>query len=97
MDKSGLLYKFPCLCEYLRPMCVRGFQVEAMGGMAKAVASGMPKLRIEECAAKKQARIDSGVGGTIYLIIIVFIIYLQKQLKRSKIKVFLLVVGLFTL
>jgi methylmalonyl-CoA mutase len=31
-----------------------------MGGMAKAVAEGMPKLRIEECAAHKQARIDSG-------------------------------------
>ena len=30
--------------------------------MTKAVASGMPKLRIEECAAKKQARIDSGQG-----------------------------------
>ncbi|KAG9068914.1 hypothetical protein KI688_011210 [Linnemannia hyalina] len=35
-------------------------EVESMGGMAKAVASGMPKLRIEESAAKKQARIDSG-------------------------------------
>ena len=33
-----------------------------MGGMAKAVVSGMPKLRIEECAAKRQARIDSGKG-----------------------------------
>jgi methylmalonyl-CoA mutase len=31
-----------------------------MGGMAKAVESGMPKLRIEESAARKQARIDSG-------------------------------------
>ena len=30
--------------------------------MAKAVASGMPKLRIEESAARKQARIDSGAG-----------------------------------
>ena len=30
--------------------------------MAKAVASGMPKLKIEECAARKQARIDSGSG-----------------------------------
>ena len=30
--------------------------------MTKAVATGMPKLRIEECAAKKQARIDSGLG-----------------------------------
>jgi len=28
--------------------------------MAKAVAAGIPKLRIEECAAKRQARIDSG-------------------------------------
>jgi len=33
-----------------------------MGGMAKAVAAGMPKLRIEECAARRQARIDSGNG-----------------------------------
>jgi len=30
--------------------------------MAKAVAAGMPKLRIEECAARRQARIDSGSG-----------------------------------
>lgn len=36
-------------------------EVENLGGMAKAVATGMPKLRIEECAAKKQARIDSGL------------------------------------
>eukprot|EP00455_Lapot_gusevi_P023434 TRINITY_DN2436_c0_g1_i2.p1 TRINITY_DN2436_c0_g1~~TRINITY_DN2436_c0_g1_i2.p1 ORF type:complete len:764 (-),score=366.63 TRINITY_DN2436_c0_g1_i2:167-2122(-) len=35
-------------------------EVEALGGMTKAIASGMPKLRIEEAAAKKQARIDSG-------------------------------------
>lgn len=28
--------------------------------MAKAVAEGIPKLRIEECAARRQARIDSG-------------------------------------
>ncbi|XP_069181961.1 methylmalonyl-CoA mutase, mitochondrial [Procambarus clarkii] len=34
--------------------------VEEMGGMAKAVASGWAKLQIEECAAKKQAMIDSG-------------------------------------
>ena len=37
-------------------------QIEDMGGMAKAVASGMPKMRIEEAAARKQARIDSGAG-----------------------------------
>src|SRR5688572_28633349 len=35
-------------------------EVEAMGGMTKAVAAGLPKLRIEESAAKKQARIDRG-------------------------------------
>jgi len=34
-------------------------EVEEMGGMAKAVASGWPKLKIEECAAKRQANIDS--------------------------------------
>ena len=34
-------------------------EVEALGGMAKAIESGMPKLRIEEAAARKQARIDS--------------------------------------
>ncbi len=35
-------------------------EVEDMGGMTKAVASGMPKLRIEETAARRQAMIDRG-------------------------------------
>ncbi|MDL2407694.1 methylmalonyl-CoA mutase [Rhizobium calliandrae] len=35
-------------------------EVEALGGMAKAIEKGIPKLRIEEAAAKTQARIDSG-------------------------------------
>ena len=35
-------------------------EVEELGGMTKAVESGMPKLRIEEAAAQKQARIDRG-------------------------------------
>jgi methylmalonyl-CoA mutase len=35
-------------------------EVEALGGMTKAVESGMPKLRIEEAAARKQAAIDRG-------------------------------------
>jgi methylmalonyl-CoA mutase len=34
-------------------------EVEALGGMAKAIEKGVPKLRIEEAAARKQARIDS--------------------------------------
>lgn len=45
-------------------------EVEAFGGMAKAIEDGLPKLRIEEAAARKQARIDSGkdliVGVNIF-------------------------------
>jgi methylmalonyl-CoA mutase len=35
-------------------------EVEALGGMAKAIETGVPKMRIEEAAARKQARIDGG-------------------------------------
>ncbi len=46
-------------------------EVEAFGGMTKAVSEGMPKMRIEESAARKQARIDRGeeviVGVNKYL------------------------------
>ena len=45
-------------------------EVEELGGMTKAIESGIPKLRIEEAAARKQARIDSGqdqiIGVNIY-------------------------------
>ncbi len=45
-------------------------EVEELGGMAKAIEQGLPKLRIEEAAARKQARIDSGqariVGVNIF-------------------------------
>jgi methylmalonyl-CoA mutase len=45
-------------------------EVEALGGMAKAIEEGLPKLRIEEAAARKQARIDGGkdliVGVNIF-------------------------------
>ncbi|MBK9292081.1 MAG: methylmalonyl-CoA mutase [Bacteroidetes bacterium] len=34
-------------------------EIEAMGGMAKAIETGLPKMRIEEAAARKQARIDA--------------------------------------
>ncbi len=36
-------------------------EVEDLGGMAKAIETGMPKMRIEESAARKQARIDQGL------------------------------------
>ena len=46
-------------------------EVEALGGMARAISQGLPKLRIEEAAARTQARIDSGaqvvVGVNKYL------------------------------
>ena len=46
-------------------------EVEALGGMTKAVSEGMPKMRIEESAARKQVRIDRGeeviVGVNKYL------------------------------
>ncbi len=35
-------------------------EVESLGGMAKAIESGLPKMRIEEASARKQARIDAG-------------------------------------
>ncbi len=40
-------------------------EVEAMGGMAKAIEEGLPKLRIEEAAARTQARIDSGLQTVV--------------------------------
>src|SRR5205809_4385831 len=40
-------------------------EVEELGGMAKAIGAGLPKLRIEEAAAKTQARIDAGVQSVI--------------------------------
>ena len=47
-------------------------EVEALGGMAKAIEKGIPKLRIEEAAARKQAKIDSGkeiiVGVNEYIV-----------------------------
>ncbi len=51
--------------EWLTHQLVQGAQahvdeIEAMGGMARALEAGLPKLRIEEAAARTQARIDSG-------------------------------------
>ena len=40
-------------------------EVERMGGMAKAIEAGLPKLRIEEASAKTQARIDTGQQAVI--------------------------------
>jgi methylmalonyl-CoA mutase len=40
-------------------------EVEELGGMVKAIESGLPKMRIEEAAARRQARIDSGTEAII--------------------------------
>jgi len=40
-------------------------EIETLGGMAKAIEAGIPKLRIEEAAAKTQARIDAGLQSVI--------------------------------
>ena len=40
-------------------------EIEQMGGMAKAIEQGFPKLKIEEAAARKQARIDGGIDKII--------------------------------
>src|SRR6202034_1262374 len=40
-------------------------EVEQMGGMAKAIEASLPKLRIEEAAARTQARIDAGQQAVI--------------------------------
>lgn len=40
-------------------------EVEELGGMTKAIETGMPKLRIEESAARKQARIDAGLDTIV--------------------------------
>lgn len=35
-------------------------EIEELGGMTKAISTGMPKMRIEESAARRQAKLDSG-------------------------------------
>ncbi|MBI1193825.1 MAG: methylmalonyl-CoA mutase [Bacteroidetes bacterium] len=52
--------------EYLTDQLVRRAwqhlqEIEELGGMAKAIETGLPKMRIEEAAARKQARLDAGV------------------------------------
>jgi methylmalonyl-CoA mutase len=61
IDPLGGSYVIEALTEELVQKATAIIEeVEQLGGMAKAIESGMPKLRIEEAAARKQARIDSG-------------------------------------
>ena len=54
------------LVEYLTDSLIRKgwehiLEIESLGGMTKAIEAGIPKMRIEEAAARRQARIDSGL------------------------------------
>lgn len=61
VDPFGGSYMMEALTEELYNEAKKIIdEVEALGGMTKAIASGMPKQRIEESAIRKQARIDSG-------------------------------------
>jgi methylmalonyl-CoA mutase len=61
VDPWGGSYMMEAMTDQLAAAALEVIdEVEGLGGMAKAIESGMPKLRIEEAAARKQARIDSG-------------------------------------
>ncbi len=61
IDPWGGSYFVEALTEALMKRAWGHIQeIEALGGMAKAIETGLPKLRIEEAAARRQARIDSG-------------------------------------
>jgi len=61
VDPLGGSYYVEALTQHLADRAWEIIQeVEALGGMTKAVGSGMPKLRIEEAAARRQARVDRG-------------------------------------
>src|SRR5207302_4622469 len=61
IDPLGGSYYVEALTHSIAEAAMRLIEeVEALGGMTRAVESGMPKLRIEESAARRQARIDRG-------------------------------------
>ncbi len=61
IDPLGGSYYVECLThELAHKAWARIKEVEELGGMAKAIETGLPKMRIEEAAAKRQARIDTG-------------------------------------
>src|SRR5690606_27512152 len=57
---GGSFYVERLTAELARRAMEHISEIEGLGGMAKAIAAGIPKLRIEEAAARTQARIDSG-------------------------------------
>src|SRR5262249_58225610 len=62
---GGSFYVERLTCELAKAAWGHIREVEEMGGMAKAIEAGLPKLRIEEAAAKTQARIDAAEQAVI--------------------------------
>jgi len=58
---GGSWYVESLTYELMKRAWLHIMEVEALGGMAKAIENGLPKLRIEEASARKQAKIDSGM------------------------------------
>ncbi len=62
---GGSFYVERLTAELAKKAWAHILEVEELGGMAKAIEAGIPKLRIEEAAAKAQGRIDSGAQSII--------------------------------
>src|SRR5579883_573670 len=62
---GGSYYVEPLTCDLAKRDWDNIQEGERMGGMAKAIDAGLPKLRIEEAAARTQARIDSGAQAVV--------------------------------
>ncbi len=62
---GGSLYVERLTAELAQKALAHIAEIESLGGMAKAIEKGIPKLRIEEAAAKTQARIDSGAQTVV--------------------------------
>ena len=62
---GGSYYVESLTNEIIRRAWAHIQEVEALGGMAKAISTGLPKMRIEEAAARRQAQIDSGIESIV--------------------------------
>ncbi len=58
---GGAYYVEKLTSELMEKALAHIDEIESLGGMAKAIETGIPKMRIEEAAARRQARIDSGI------------------------------------
>jgi len=62
---AGSYYVETLTSELMKRAWAHIEEIESLGGMAKAIETGIPKMRIEEAAARRQARIDSGAETII--------------------------------